>query len=104
MGFIHRCDLYYIDYELIHLSRLLAGITFKHLKGEIDDYEFKDALRDYACGFLASHVQQKYFKHTLYKGRISGGCLCNLKVPFTDDRLGDIVFEIIADRVSSFLK
>ncbi|KAI6646325.1 hypothetical protein LOD99_9277 [Oopsacas minuta] len=105
VGFISRCDLYYLDYELIHLSRLLADLTWRHLKGEIDDYEFKAAIQDFACGFLASHVQQKYFKHTLYKGRISGGCLCNLNIPFSNPRTRIVikVFEVIAARVKSFL-
>ena len=68
----------YIDNELTYISQLLANITFARLRGVTGTSNFRAALQEYSCGFLASLVQKNFYNSTLRIGRISGKCICRL--------------------------
>ena len=94
----------YIDNELSYFSELLANITFARIRGDTDTSDFKFALREYACGFVASLVQKNFYSSTLRTGRISGSCLCRLTIPDSTNTVGNEVDTIIDATISRFTR
>ena len=95
----------YIDNELTYSSELLANLTFERIRGdkdnEDDEPRFLTAIREYACDYLASLIQKRFYPTSLRLGRLTGSCICQLE----DDAVGtriDTIIDSILGRYSRY--